>query len=171
MEFQQWLNESTLNELVQSAIDAFPNTTKRQHVVNEVEIQNLALTPYLGVRTLFVRATAINEDRQYRPMILFRNVNYRPQGEGRLVQIERHGRQYFLEQLLADEHDVLTRCNCPDFYWRFHHYNSLDHSLYGRNRNPYDGQPPPANPQEMPGMCKHLMALKQNLEETGLVQP
>lgn len=170
MQFQQWLNESTLDELFQSSVDAFPNTTKRQHVVDQVEIEDINFTPYLGVRTLLVRAASLNENRQYKTMILFRNVNYRPQGEGRLIQIERAGRQYFLEQLEANGNDVLLRCSCPDFNWRFQHFNFEDRSLYGRDREPYDGQPPPANPQEMPGMCKHLMKLVEVLTAGGVIE-
>jgi hypothetical protein len=162
MDFKGYINESSLNTLYQSAVDAFPNTRKRQFAVGEIEIENVRAVPYLGMRTLFVQSGARNQDRHYSPVILFRDVNYNENGE---IIIEYQGDEYRFDRLSLNNNDVLIRCNCPDFYWRFTHYNHLDHSLYGRDRAFYQNQGgPPANPQEMPGMCKHLLALIRDLD-------
>ena len=167
MDFKGYINESSINTLYQSAVDAFPNTRMRQHATAPIEIRNVNITPYAGVRTLFVRADARNEDRHYAPMILFRGVNYNADGP---IQIEYQGRLYTFEAPSLARTDVHIRCNCNDFKWRFNYYDHLDHSLYGRVRAPYENQGgAPANPQEMPGMCKHLMKLAQVLEEEGLI--
>jgi len=164
MDFKDFFIESSLEGLHDSAVQAFPNTTRRQHVIDPVEVEDIVYTPYLGVNTLYVRADMRNEDRHYRSSILFKGVNYHEQDGINLINVMRDGRNYFLERLTL-ETEVNIRCNCPDFKWRFVHYDHLDRSLYGRNRAPYQNQGgPPANPMEMPGMCKHLMALTRDLE-------
>ncbi len=163
VDFNSWLQqEATLHSLHQSAVAAFPGTRRRQHVVGPIEISELSWTPFLGVRTLFVRGKARNEDREYRPMILFKNVRYLQ--EGGIALVANDQKVYRLHPLA--ENDVLLRCDCMDFHWRFNYYDSLDRSLYGRVRKKYEGQGgPPANPMKMPGMCKHLMALRLALAD------
>jgi len=172
--FRQWL-ESSLNDLHQSAVRAFPGTTKRQHAIDTVRITQLEWTPFLGVRTLFLKGLAQNfadGGGEYTPIILFKNVRYHNTPDQGLVEIvASDGRTYHLERLSAADNDVLLRCGCGDFHWRFNYYNHLDHSLHGRKRAPYvpTGTGGPINPMEMPGMCKHLMSMARSLRDSGLV--
>lgn len=166
------LNESSLSDLFNSAVAAFPGTRRRQYATGTVQIENLSWSPFLGMRTLFVRCEADNrEDNggQYKPVILFKNVRYsRESGRGR-VELESDGKVYYADPL--DENDVLVRCQCGDFFWRFHHYNHLDKSLYGTKRKPYEAVADrgPINPSESEGMCKHLMKLMEVLRESGIL--
>jgi len=173
MEFQYWLNESSLNDLHQSAVAAFPGTTRRQHATHPIEISNLRWTPFLGMRTLMVKAVARNEDREYTPFIVFKNVQYHNVRDiyGLVEITASDGAQYLFERLSVNENDVLVRCNCKDFYWRFNYYDHVDRSLYGRKRSPYEAifNPGSANPQEMPGMCKHLMKFAEVLGHSGVI--
>ena len=159
-------NETNINDLYQSTVDAFPHTRKRQHATGPVQISGVNFTPYIGMKTLYIRALAQNEGREYNQQILFRNVIYRENAP--LEIIDQIGKHYFLEELDLEK-DILVRCSCPDFYWRFCHYNSLDKSLYGRDRKKYEAKGgPPANPLEMPGMCKHLIKTLKVLEQNKL---
>ena len=146
--------ESSAEELYQSAVKAFPNTTKRQHAVQPIVIRELRWTPFVGVKTLFLKALAENSDREYEPMVLFKGVNY----DGNQVKIiASDQREYSFDKLSLENTDVLVRCNCLDFSFRFNYYNHLDKSLHGPKRKKYESHGgPPANPLEMPGMCKHL---------------
>jgi len=173
-EFRLWL-ESTARELYDSAVAAFPNTTRRQHATDPIRIVSLEWTPFLGLKTLFIKGLAQNPDgtrgfSEYQPMILWKNVNYNP--NRRVVEIIASDRQpYRFERLEYNGHDVLVRCDCGDFHWRFNYYDYLDKSLYGRKRSKYESQGgPPANPQEMPGMCKHIMKLFKALGDAGVVE-
>ena len=164
--------ESTSNELYQSAVDAFPNTTKRQYATHPVRVSELTWTPFLGVKTLFVRGHVQNESRTYSPMILFKGVQY-TEGLSRGI-VELHidqNERVFLERLSYENTDVLLRCNCKDFHWRFTHWNKVDQSLYGRDRKKYEAKyhPGSANPTKSPGMCKHLMKMMQVLGESGII--
>lgn len=159
-------NESSLEELYASAVRAFPRTTKRQHATQPIVIEELRWTPFLGVKTLFIKAEARNETRHYQPMVLFKGVNYGGRG---VKIIASDGLEYSFDKLSLENTDVLLRCNCPDFTWRFNYYNWEDASLYGNKRKKYDSQGgPPANPQQLPGMCKHLMRTVEALRDAGI---
>ena len=172
MDFKEWiLTESSLKDLYKSSVDAFPDTTKRQHAVDPIKVTSIRWLPYLGVRTLFVKAEVRSEDRHYNPMVLFKNVQYHNENAKGLVRLAVENRIYFLEQLSLVDTDALLRCQCNDFKWRFQHFDKLDRSLYGSNRKRYEAlhNPGSANPEELPGMCKHLMKLMNILEESGIV--
>jgi len=163
--------ESTCSDLYDSAVEAFPHTTRRQHATHTIEIAGLNIVPFLGVKTLFLKASAFNEGRHYRPMILVKNIEYYQQLLPGIIEITASdGSQYYLEQPSLTESDVLVRCNCADFFWRFNYFDHLDRSLYGRKRGSYEAKlnPGSANPSELPGMCKHLMKMAHTLAESGL---
>ena len=161
--------ESSLEDLYQSAVEAFPHTTMRQHATDTIVITNLRWTPYLGMRTLFIKALAQNEGREYSPIILFKKVNY---NSDEVKIIDSAGKEYSFGKLSLENTDVVLRCNCADFFYRFNYYDHLDKSLYGRKRRKYEskGVGPPANPLELPGICKHLMKTAHVLREAGIFQ-
>jgi hypothetical protein len=163
-------NESSLSELYASAVAAFPRTTMRQYATHPVVITHLQWTPYRGMKTLFVKGLAQSEGHEYGPIILFKGVNYKVD-EVRIATNK--GEEVSLRPLSLSENDVLVRCNCPDFYWRFNYYNYLDKSLYGTKRAKYEAKTDrgPANPMELPGMCKHIMKLVEVLEQSGIFRP
>jgi hypothetical protein len=154
MNFENWLIESSLNDLYQSAVRAFPNTTKRQHAVDPIEIANLQWTPFLGMKTLLLRATAINEAREYNPIILFKNVQYHVTRDvyGLIEIVDNMGTGHLIEKLSLENTDV-------------NYTDHQDQSLYGRKRREYHAlhNPGSSNPQNLPGMCKHLIKLTQVL--------
>jgi len=171
MKFSQWiLKESTLSELYQSAVKAFPETTKRQFAIHEVKITQLTWIPYKGMKTLFVKGIARNQQREYNTIIVFKGVKYLESGGVQLIDNTKQ--KYFLEQLSLDDTEVLTRCNCSDFRFRFGFYNSIDKSLFGKNFSKYEskGIRGPVNPSESPGICKHLMSLIKVLRESKITK-
>lgn len=162
------LLESSLNDLFRSAVVAFPETRKRQHATDTVRIVQLSWTPYIGVKTLFLRGLAENRrggGGEYRPIILFKGVQYSDDGE---VKVVADGKFYRFAQLSESDNDALVRCDCGDFYWRFNYYDHLDKSLYGNKRKKYEGEMP-INPTKSPGMCKHLMKMMYALRDAGVI--
>jgi hypothetical protein len=159
--------ESSAEQLYQSAVKAFPNTTMRQHATHPVVIRELRWTPFVGVKTLFIKGLAQNEEREYTPCVLFKGVNYN--GDDVKI-IASDGLRYDFEKLSLENTDVLLRCNCPDFRYRFSWYNHLDKSLYGSTPKKYHskGIGHPANPMQLEGMCKHLMKTIKVLKEAGI---
>lgn len=164
--------ESSLDDLYQSAVDAFPNTTKRQYATHPIKIVELKWTPFLGVKTLFVRGLAVNEDRSYNPMILFKGVQYQEKLSKGIVELHINEKeQVFLERLSSDKNEVLVRCDCNDFYWRGNYADWIDKSLWGRKRKKYEskGIYPPVNPTNAIMICKHLMKMTKVLQESGII--
>lgn len=165
MQFKLW--ESTMSDLYTSAVRAFPFTTKRQHSVDPLKVIELHWIPYLGLKTLYVRGKIKSESKDYSCSIVFKKVVY---GSG-LPLVASDGKTYFMERLSSSNNDVLLRCDCPDFRWRFRYYNYVDESLYGNKGKKYEslGVGPPANPSESPGMCKHLMSMMRTLNHSGIL--
>jgi len=168
------LIETTLHELYLSTIDAFPDTSKRQHSTNEIVITQLEWIPFIAMKTLRVKGLAQNKGNghEYNPIILFKQVEYYDRvGRGIIEIADNIGKTYFLEKLKENETQVLVRCNCNDFYWRGVHFNKLDKSLLGRDRKKYEAKynPGSANPEEMPILCKHLMKLSKTLSGSGIL--
>jgi len=177
MEFYKWvtLHESNLEELYSDTVRAFPRTTKRQHSIDEIAILSLSVTPYRGVRTLFVKGLAKNEEngREYNPIILFKDVRYKSSNDRHnWAEITASdGRRYFFEKL-NDQNHVVLRCNCKDFFWRWNYTDRLDKSLYGSVRKKYEAKERPgsSNPLELPGMCKHLIKLAKSLTDADILE-
>lgn len=166
------LNESTLEELYKNAVYAFPRTTKRQYAIDTIKIVKLEWTPFIGVRTLFLKALAQNEGKEYSPMLLVKDIKYKESPNSKTIKITAsNGKEYYLNKISFQDNDVLVRCECGDFHWRFKHYNNLDKSLFGRNRKKYEAlhRPNSANPSETSGMCKHLIKLVKILKESNLI--
>jgi hypothetical protein len=177
MLFQEWLvlDESNLHQLYASTVQAFPRTTKRQHAIDPVRIVELSWNPFVGVGTLFIKGLAQSGEsgKEYNPMVLFKGVNYHDSKDSQdwIEIVASDGRNYIFDKL-NDENKVLVRCNCPDFAWRFNYFNHQDGSLYGRVRRKYEANTAPgtANPQELPGMCKHLIKLVRALDHAGILE-
>lgn len=164
------LVESTIKDLFNSSIEAFPNTTKRQHSTNPIIVKEVQWIPFIGVKSLFTKALVYSgsSGKEYNTIIVFKNVHYDENATMKLAASD--GKIYRLERL--SEQDVLVRCNCQDFAWRFNYYDSLDKSLFGTKRRVYEAKTkrPPANSKEMPGMCKHIMKFAKTIQESGLLQ-
>ena len=150
----------------------FPNTRYRQHATQPIEIMEMTWLPYRGVKTLYIKGLAKNEDREYNSMILFKNVDYET-NENTVTISASTGGSYKLKKISLEESDVLVRCNCKDFRYRFGYYNSLDRSLYGNVPTRYEskGIRGPINPTQVSGFCKHIIKLFEVLEQAHLFFP
>ena len=177
MEFSKFLKivESTAIDLYKSTVDAFPKTTKRQNSIDMIKIIEMNFIPYLGMNTLFVKGLAKNIDNQkeYNTTVLFKNIKYlQKENKNSIRLIASDDKKYFLETINANSNEVLVRCDCPDFYWRFNYYNSLDKSLYGRKRKKYESisNGRIANVKKAPGMCKHLIKMIKALSDSKIME-
>lgn len=147
--FALWL-EANYKELYKKAVDAFPHTTKRQNIKEEVILKEVRSIPFYGLNTYFVKGITENG---YKSIVLFKNVKY----------IDK-------KPLYDETNNISVRCSCGDFHWRFTHFNHLNKSLYGRDRAKYEAiyDPGSANPTKSPGLCKHLMKLIEMTIKNGM---
>jgi hypothetical protein len=166
-----WL-ESSLLDLYRSAVEAFPRTGMRQHSTHTVRVEHVDWVPFKGVGTLFVKGLCRNEGRKNECIVLFKGVDYREgESKGSVPIRSSDGRIIHVGTLSESGSEVFVRCSCPDFRWRFAHWNKMDKSLYGRGPRKYEAmfRPGSSNPEEMAGMCKHLMKMAKILGESGLL--
>lgn len=165
-----WI-ESSLKDLYDGAVDAFPETVRRQHSTHTVRVDHVDWVPFVGLGTLFVKALVNNEGRKNESIILFKKVRYGGEGAGRVPVAASDGRKVWIERLSYGDTDVLVRCSCADFRWRFAHWDKVGGSLYGRGPRRYEAQvrPGSSNPSEVPGACKHLMKMAKILRESGVL--
>ena len=161
--------ESSLTDLYRNTIVGFPETQARQFATNTIKIIEIKWTPFLGVKTLYVSGLAKNEGKEYRPVIVFKGINYHINNTKGLVSLATEGREYLLEPI-SIENSVLVRCSCLDFGFRMKHYLAVDKSLQGPDGKKYEAmfRPGSANPQEVPALCKHLLKLIKVLKESHI---
>lgn len=176
------LLERTLNSLVSVTAANFGGG--RQQRSNQVQIRNIKYTPSIQQGVLRVECetfTSVSGDGPYQTLIQLEGVefiddsryNFLQKAESRdSAKYNTHaftatdGNTYYASYGRSTSLDVKVRCTCKDFRWRFAYYNSGDQTLYGDPPEPYISktQRPPANPNSTPGVCKHLMRLKRELE-------
>ena len=118
------------------------------------------------MKTLMVKCLA-ETDNDYNPIIVFKKVDYLDKGKNYIVS---ENKKYYLNQFDKNT-QVILRCQCEDFKWRFKYYDHVDKSLFGHKGVKYEakGIAPPANPLQKPGICKHLMAMSRKLNEMNLL--
>lgn len=171
----QQLNEvSTVSGLEQNISTAFPTTTKRQHATGEVAIQNIQYIPYIGTKMLHIKASTTSNGHQYKQSIQFNDVVFEnADTEENATFTAADGVETHVQPLVLSHLNVKVRCDCLDFYHRFANYNSQDKSLVGKAPPVYVRKTttrPPVNPTRVPGLCKHLLKIVDELNRIGLTK-
>jgi len=172
-EDSETLEEVTLNDLERDTVFGFPNTTKRQHATDPVQITATKLVAAVPTNDLKCDATAKSGPKTYDPKILFLDVEYQDQDTNENVTFTgADGKTYNIIPVSLLNSNVKVTCNCLDFRWRFSVWNDDRGALYGDPPPPYQRKTdtrPPANPNRTPGICKHLIKLTQSLRQSGLI--
>lgn len=164
---------STVPQLTQNIRSAWPNTKKRQNATGEVRIGNIEYIPYVGTRMLHARTTSTSNGHQYTQAIQFLDIKFEPVDTKQNATITAtDGKDYHMQPVKLSHQNAKVRCSCMDFYWRFANYNSADKSLVGRPPALYQRKTnrPPVNPDQVPGLCKHLLKFVDQLRGIRLVR-
>lgn len=170
---QKLLEVSSVDDLESNIVRAFPTTRKRQHATGDVTISNVQIIPYVGMKMLHVRAQAASvSGARYQLAVQFVRVDFESSDTEQNATFKAtDGQDYHILPVKLTGNYVKVRCNCMDFHYRFAAYNSQDKSLVGRPPPPYQKKTnrPPVNPDQVPGMCKHLLKLVSQLQGQGLI--
>jgi hypothetical protein len=167
------LEETTYAELEQGTIKGFPRTTKRQHATDPVRVVQLQLVPFTKTNDLKVTTVINSSGKKYDNTILFKDVVYEDSDQDDNVTFTASdGEEYNIEPIPLSGSEIQVTCNCLDFRWRFSLWNADDKSLYGKNPPPYRKKTnrPPNNPDQTPGVCKHLIKSIEALKQAHLVE-
>ncbi len=169
----QNLLETAFNDLVQRAIAAFPDTARRQHIVDTVSVSNIELLPAENALIAKAKVRGTN-GKTYQCVIQFSDVEYNPEEGSDVASFTSGGKEYKITPIQQNDANVHVGCNCLDFRWRFAYYNKGVDALYGPVPPWYAKVPgsnrPDANPTKSPGVCKHLMDFADELANSGLTQ-
>lgn len=167
------LLETSIDDMENSISLGFPDTKKRQHIVNTVNVSSVKYLPMIGVKTLRVMGTVTSNGSTYSPTILFMRVMFEEESNDTNVTLmSATGDEFNILPIEKDMTNIRVRCNCLDYYYRFAPYNHTDKSHIPPKAKPYVRKTdtyPPANPKKVPGVCKHILRIAEYLEKTGVV--
>ncbi len=173
MKVQELFEDATIPQLQQSIQRGFPDTKKRQHATNEV---NTAAYQYLPVpRNDLLRVvsnTRSDNGNQYNQIIELRGVHYDVVQNDTHIPIKRGANTYYVRPVELNITNVGVSCTCPDYIMRFAHTNIANNCHIGPPPPNYVRKTtdrPPVNPMHVPGMCKHLLSVVDELEGRGLL--
>lgn len=172
----QQLEETTYAELERSTANFQPPSRKRQHATDPIRVTQMQLIPFRSQRDtgdLKVEAIAQSGGKKYSPILYFSDVVFEEADQADNVSFTAgDGDVYHISPIQLSRSNVKVRCDCLDFYFRFGSRNRGDDSLYGAPLPPYKRKTTThasANPNNVPGLCKHLIKVVQALGEADLV--
>lgn len=169
---EKTLLELTLQNLEQSTIQNFPGTTKRQNVTHTVNISKIQFVVFPKTNQLKILASVTSGPNQYKCSMFFNDVYFEQSPSENLIPIKTvDEQQYYIYKIDSSINDVKVRCSCLDFYYRFSQTNYQNDALDGEPPKAYVKKTdrPSVNPNNAPGMCKHLLKLYQHLQTIKLL--
>jgi hypothetical protein len=170
------LEETSAGQLHTNTMQFQPPSTKRQNAMAPLSVRSMILIPTRGQRDqgqLKVEGTVISGPKTYDSTILFLDVKYEDADRSdNITFVAVDKKEYHVMPIQMNMGNAEVRCTCLDFYFTFSKWNETDKSLYGEPPAPYTPKTDRAsrNPQQTPGMCKHLLKLIQELKNERLVR-
>ncbi len=151
----------------------FPTTKRREHATHEVAVSKMQYVPV--ARGLQVNAQARSNTHDYAPSILFLDVAYDPdETAGGTSFTGSDGKVRHMQPIDLTMSTCKVKCNCLDFFYRFAQTNYDDDALLGKKPPLYKRVPgstrDSANPQHVPGVCRHLIKVVELLRRYGMVK-
>ncbi|PPD55681.1 MAG: hypothetical protein CTY12_00045 [Methylotenera sp.] len=173
MLLSELFEDATIPQLQQSIEQGFPDTKKRQHATNEVQVAAYQYIPKTNVKLLqVVSNTNSQSGGRYNQVIVLRDVQYDMADSATNISIDRGGKKFYVKPVAFNTTNVAVSCNCPDYIMRFAHTNAENNCHVGQLPPQYIRKTtdrPSANPNHVPGMCKHLLKMTEDLQRTGLL--
>jgi len=167
----QFLIETPLASLYNNTLTGFDTPRKQSSGRVQVIKKIFIPTQQNGQRGVGIGATTRSSAKQYETKMFFDNITYLgdedAQANGFTFQTP-DGQEHVIEPVGYNAGDVEVRCSCLDFYYRFSVWNNKDGSLLGDPPDPYINKTDnrePVNPNRTPGLCKHLIALTDQLRQ------
>lgn len=163
----QYLIETPLATLYTDTLNGFP--TPRKQNSGRVQVVKKIFVAAPRNNAVGVRATTRSSANKYDTRMFFEGVEYldaEAQGGNTFAFQSQDGQDFIITPVGYTSTDVKVSCSCLDFYYRFAVWNQRDGSLFGRPPEPYVNKTTdrePVNPNQIAGLCKHLIALTDEL--------
>lgn len=166
------LRETSIEKLYTNTVNSFD--TDRQQNQARVQVIEKVMIPAPRNSLLRVKAKTRSSAKNYETRMAFIDVVYLDEDEevqNSVSFMAPDSQTYIIEPVQYRNTDVRVSCSCLDFYYRFSAWNHSDGSLLGNPPSPYvkktDSEP--VNPNQVPGICKHLMALTNELRQERFI--
>ena len=176
MRFIEFLmEEKTIPQLQRHIQQGFPNTKKRQHATHEVQISKLQYLPITNKDILRITADTLTDNGNRHKLIMdLQNVNFQPPNSGNNVTVtDLGGYKHSITPVILNINNVKVHCDCEDYQMRFAYYNIQNNCHIGPPPAPYTRKTdtrPEANPSHVPGLCKHLLKVAEDLRRQQILK-
>ena len=152
-------------DVVQGARKVSPGSV--DNASQAAKIENLDLRYDEGVQTLTFYGTVHSASRPtaYTMILTFKNVD-------RLEGLtEEEIQQGYMPKPSLNENEVMMRCSCPSYRFRFDEANRRHQAGTGARFGIYHRKSDrePNNPNNIPGACKHIIEFITYLQDRGFV--
>jgi hypothetical protein len=142
------------------------------------KIGSLDVVYYRSNKQLYITAQAFptnpNRHTPYRVNLVFSGINFAEE-PGKDVVIPYYSKPNVIDCYIerpSFDSKVLARCNCEDYYFMWEYFNKRNSSLLGPHKNYVRKTThyPPKNPDQAPGLCKHILGLIKLLDRNKFIQ-
>ena len=166
------IREYTISQLDKDTANNFVGDRKERS--NNIKVTSVVYVPFVANNKLLCNSDVVGETGQhYKTKISFSNVEYDTK-DGNIITTS-DNKEMSIGIIDMNKSDVEVSCNCLDFFQRLASYDKTVKALYGNETPKYTGFTRPedkkkGNPNNSPGMCKHLYALIDYLKSDNVVR-
>lgn len=169
----KFLVETPLAQLYNNTLTHFD--TPRKQSSGRVQVVKKLFIAAPGSGSIEVASHTRSSAKTYQSRMFFENIDYvdaEEAGGETTTFTASDGQDYIIIPISFSGNDVKVSCSCLDFYYRFSVWNNADGSLYGNPPPPYVKKTDrePLNPDRVPGLCKHLIALTDELRQENFLK-
>jgi len=167
------LEDVSVNDIEQKTKQFAPNTKKRQNAVGPVQVQKMELVPFGPSGALEVRGAINSSGKNYQSILMFSGLDYQQEDTNENVTfVGSDGEEHHIMPISLSAQNVKVRCTCLDFRWRFAMQHQQQGTLFGPGPEAYKttSNRAPNNPNNIPGVCKHLLALASELKANSILR-
>jgi hypothetical protein len=140
---------------------------ERKERSNKVQIDNIIYVPLVQNRGLKIGAnTSSNNGHDYWTTLVFSNIVYVKEKEPTDFVFKANDNKEYIIERVPRNTQVKVSCSCLDFHYRFAVWDDQHRALDGNPPPPYTrtSNRPPVNPFKTPGLCKHIIAIVDKLQ-------
>ena len=168
----------TINKLIKGAL----KLRKKEPKFKNLKIAKLRIVPQVNKESFFINTwvTGSTGSIQYKTSIMFEDITSERLNRGEkclkgFMKIRSPKKKlYCVEKPTMSKTKVKVRCSCEDFFFTYAFWNKGKDGLYGGPLKPYKRKTtdrPERNPKHVPGMCKHLFKLVDELRVNKVIKP
>lgn len=131
----------------------------------KIDLKSIDYAKGMKTETFYFEVNSSSKGTKYSVMIMFKGVD---ENQGLTDEEVAMG---FKPKPDLSKNDISVRCACPSYRFRFDHANRSSKASVGAKFPKYIKKTnrPPLNPDDTPGLCKHIMEAMDYLIYNGFV--